>query len=79
MKMKYKKLVVAIQSATMTSLICSALPSYASDIELYKAPQTSQTTLMFMLDISGSMNPSSNDYSENRLQSVKDGMTILFK
>lgn len=79
MKMKYKKLVVAIQSATMTSLICSALPSHASDIELYKAPQTSQTTLMFMLDISGSMNPSSNDYSENRLQSVKDGMTILLK
>lgn len=79
MKMKYKKLVVAIQSAMMTSLICSALPSHASDIELYKAPQTSQTTLMFMLDVSGSMNPSSNSYSENRLQSVKDGMNILLK
>ncbi|OTG70173.1 pilus assembly protein PilY [Acinetobacter sp. ANC 4218] len=79
MKMKYKKLVVAIQSATMTSLICSALPSYASDIELYKAPKSSETTLMFMLDVSGSMNPGSNSYNENRLKSLKDGMITLLQ
>lgn len=79
MNLKYKKLVVAIQSAMMTSLICSALPSQASDIELYKAPKSSETTLMFMLDVSGSMNPESNTYRENRLKSLKDGMTVLLQ
>ncbi len=79
MKTKYKKIVVAIQTAFITSLVCSALPSYASDIELYKAPKSSQTTLMFMLDLSGSMNPGSNIYGENRLKSLKDGMTTLLQ
>ena len=63
----------------MTSLICLAMPGYASDIELYKAPQASETTLMFMLDVSGSMNPESNDYRENRLESLKNGMTSLLQ
>lgn len=79
MKTKYKKIVVAIETGVITSLICSALPSYASDIELYKAPKSSETTLMFMLDVSGSMKPDSNNYGENRLQSLKDGMTALLQ
>lgn len=73
MNMKYKKLVIAIQSAMMTSLICSALPSYASDIELYKSPQTTQTTLMFMMDVSGSMG------DEDRIGSLKRGMIKLLQ
>ena len=73
MNMKYKKLVIAIQSAMMTSLICSALPSYASDIELYKGPQTSQTTLMFMMDVSGSMG------DEDRIGNLKRGMIKLLQ
>jgi hypothetical protein len=52
-----KKLVVACQAATFTLVTSVAVTTQASDIELYKAPQTSQTTLMFMLDVSGSMNP----------------------
>lgn len=79
MKTKYKKIVVAIETGVITSLICLALPSYASDIELYKAPKSSETTLMFMLDVSGSMKPDSNNYGENRLQSLKDGMTALLQ
>lgn len=79
MKTKYKKITVIMHTAIMTSLICSALPSNASDIELYKAPQASETTLMFMLDVSGSMNPGSNTYNENRLRSLKDGMTTLLQ
>ncbi|WP_180084576.1 pilus assembly protein [Acinetobacter sp. YH12145] len=73
MNMKYKKLVIAIQSAMMTSLICSALPSYASDIELYKSPQTTQTTLMFMMDVSGSMG------DEDRIGNLKRGMIKLLQ
>lgn len=73
MKTKYKKIVVAIQTAFITSLVCSALPSYASDTELYKAPQSSVTTIMFMMDVSGSMD------GENRLTNLKSGMTKLLQ
>ncbi|WP_180183548.1 PilC/PilY family type IV pilus protein [Acinetobacter sp. YH01020] len=76
MNMKYKKLVIAIQSAMMTSLICSALPSHASDIELYKGPQASQTTLMFMMDVSGSMD-TKDDGVTTRLDHLKNGMKAL--
>jgi type IV pilus assembly protein PilY1 len=43
-----KKLVVACQAATFTLITSVAVTTQASDIELYKAPQTSQTTLMFI-------------------------------
>lgn len=88
MKTKYKKIVVAIETGVITSLICSALPSYASDIELYKAPQSSETTIMFMMDVSGSMNFCDNGSStpsvslctgsrKTRLDLLKEGMTNL--
>ena len=73
METKYKEIIVAIQTAFITSLVCSALPSYASDTELYKAPQTSVTTIMFMMDVSGSMD------GENRLTNLKSGMTKLLQ
>ncbi|CAM4184094.1 pilus assembly protein [Acinetobacter pragensis] len=88
MNMKYKKLVVAIQSAIMTSLICSALPSHASDIELYKSPQATQTTLMFMMDVSGSMDYCDNangtvnkdeGCTPNRISKLKQGMLQLLQ
>ncbi|WP_313564095.1 PilC/PilY family type IV pilus protein [Acinetobacter sp.] len=67
-----KKLVVACQAATFTLLTSVAVTTQASDIELYKAPQTSQTTLMFMLDVSGSMGGS-------RIRDLKKGMTTLLQ
>lgn len=88
MNMKYKKLVIAIQSAMMTSLICSALPSHASDIELYKGPQATQTTLMFMMDVSGSMDycdnangtvNKNNGCTPNRISKLKQGMLQLLQ
>ncbi|MEG2272845.1 MAG: PilC/PilY family type IV pilus protein [Acinetobacter sp.] len=75
---KLKKLIAALQAGAMTTLVCASLPSHASDTELYKAPQSSQTTLMFMLDVSGSM----NDYDgvgSSRLDRLKDGMTKLLQ
>jgi type IV pilus assembly protein PilY1 len=46
---------LSILSASITTLICSSVG--ASDIDIYKAPTTggSTTTLMMMLDVSGSM------------------------
>ncbi len=67
-----KKLVVACQAATFTLVTSVAVTTQASDIELYKAPQTSQTTLMFMLDVSGSMDGS-------RIRDLKKGMTTLLQ
>jgi type IV pilus assembly protein PilY1 len=47
---------LSILSASITALICSSV--YASDIDIYKAPTTGAgaTTVLFMLDKSGSMN-----------------------
>ncbi|MFW1938980.1 hypothetical protein ACG93P_00660 [Acinetobacter junii] len=51
------KFKVSAVAAAITSLICASLPSYAADIEIYKVPEDSvgTTTLMMMLDLSGSM------------------------
>ncbi|MCU4413775.1 pilus assembly protein PilY [Acinetobacter sp. WU_MDCI_Axc73] len=79
MKILFKKIGVVLQAIMMTTLICFSLPVSASDIEIYKAPQSSQTTLMFMLDTSGSMRADLNDYKENRLQNLKKGMITLLQ
>lgn len=53
-----KKIKVSGLAAAVTSLICTAIPmSYASDIEIYVPGTNAQgsTTIMFTLDISGSM------------------------
>ncbi|MGE8610442.1 MAG: hypothetical protein ACN6OA_17745, partial [Acinetobacter baumannii] len=46
---------LSILSASITALICSSVG--ASDIDIYKAPSTAAgaTTMLFMLDLSGSM------------------------
>ena len=46
---------LSILSASITALICSSV--YASDIDIYKAPPANAgaTTVMMMLDVSGSM------------------------
>ncbi len=75
------KIKVASHSGLVTALVCLAQPtsSFASDTELYRPPQDKDMTLMFMLDVSGSMKPDSNSYGENRIQSLKDGMIKLLQ
>ncbi len=76
------KFKVAMISAIVTSLICTSLPnSYASDIEIYKVPEDSvgSTTLMMMLDTSGSMawnmeNTSAASAGYSRLDILKRGL-----
>ena len=55
---KLKKMKVSAVAAAITTLICNSVPSYASDAEIYVVPanKVGATTLMMMLDISGSMN-----------------------
>lgn len=65
---------VSAITAAITSLVCASIPTYAADLEIYKVPEDSvgATTLMMMLDTSGSM--TSNNYNENRLLSLKNGL-----
>lgn len=62
-------------ASTVTAWVCISIPaSYATDIEIYKVPEDAvgSTTLMMMLDTSGSM--TSNNYNENRLLELKNGL-----
>ncbi|WP_333661274.1 PilC/PilY family type IV pilus protein [Acinetobacter sp.] len=79
--MKLKKLVVACQAAAMTMATSVAVSTQASDTELYKAPTKSETTLLFMLDVSGSMadNGSYDGTSQKRIDRLKEGMLKLLK
>ncbi|MEG2636250.1 MAG: hypothetical protein RSA09_06955 [Acinetobacter sp.] len=75
------KFKVATISATVTSLICASLPTtYASDIEIYKVPEDSvgTTTLMMMLDTSGSMTGTDGG-STTRMERLKRGLTDVLQ
>lgn len=69
-------------AAAVTTLLCVSLPSsYASDIEIYKVPEDSvgSTTLMMMLDTSGSMqwnmhNTTTASAGNSRLDILKKGL-----
>ena len=60
MKSFNKKVLSASVSMTMTLAICSAIPmSSASDIEIYSDSTKGKTSILLMLDTSGSMGISS--------------------
>ncbi len=50
-----KKALAVSLSALMTGFVFSATASYASDIEIYQQARSGNISLMFVLDISGSM------------------------
>ncbi len=56
---KYKQGLVTSLTALSTAMLCQTATTYASDIEIYKAPTSGGATLMFLLDLSGSMAGSS--------------------
>ncbi|QTD59331.1 hypothetical protein [Acinetobacter towneri] len=68
-------------AASITTLICSSVTSYAADLEIYKIPEnsTGTATLMLMLDTSGSMrwnmhNTSNASAGNSRLDILKKGL-----
>lgn len=78
-----KKINVTALSAMITTGICLAsYPVYASDIEIYKVPEESvgSTTLLFMLDTSGSMGTRDEGTGfPTRMEYLKQGMKdVLF-
>lgn len=61
---KYKQGLVTSLTALSTAMLCQTATTYASDIEIYKAPTTGGATLMLVLDMSTSMKqPSNSDKS----------------
>lgn len=69
------KFKVSAVAAAITSLICASIPSYAADIEIYKVPEDSvgTTTLLLMLDTSGSMD-SKDGGTTTRMERLKSGL-----
>lgn len=55
---KYKQGLVTSLTVLSTAMLCQTAETYASDIEIYKAPTNGGATLMFVLDLSGSMSQS---------------------
>jgi type IV pilus assembly protein PilY1 len=52
---KYKQGLVTSLTALSTAMLCHTAATYASDIEIYKAPTTGGASLMMVLDRSNSM------------------------
>ncbi|MDH1362874.1 PilC/PilY family type IV pilus protein [Acinetobacter johnsonii] len=52
---KYKQGLVTSLTALSTAMLCQTATTYASDIEIYKAPTMGGATLMLVLDMSSSM------------------------
>ena len=52
---KYKQGLVTSLTALSTAMLCQTATTYASDIEIYKAPTNGGATLMMVLDRSNSM------------------------
>ncbi len=71
-----EKVKVAGFASTITALVCASVPvSYASDIEIYKVPEDAvgSTTLMMMLDTSGSMSEKDGG-TTTRMQRLQKGL-----
>ena len=52
---KYKQGLVTSLTALSTAMLCQTAATYASDIEMYRAPTTGGAAVMMVLDVSGSM------------------------
>lgn len=66
-------------SAVMTALTCASTASFASDIEIYQEAKSGDISLMFMLDISNSMNEKDTGQTNSRWTLVKTAMTDLLQ
>ncbi len=73
------KLFAASIAAFCTSMIATSV-TQASDIDIYQEAKSGTITLMFMLDISGSMGGNSYDgTSQNRIARLKTAMNDLLR
>lgn len=74
---RLESLMVALLSSCLTVMMCLSMPSHASDIDIYQAAKQGDITLMFMIDISGSMTTVDFRGSGSRIDRVKTAMNDL--
>lgn len=75
-KKTYRRKLLATSVAAVCSMIFTTSVSQASDIEIYQQAKSGQITLLFMIDVSGSMDEKDGG-STTRLSRVKTAMTDL--
>ena len=75
-KKTYRRKLLATSIAAVCSMIFTTSVSQASDIEIYQQAKSGQITLLFMIDVSGSMDEKDGG-STTRLSRVKTAMTDL--
>ena len=81
-KKTYRRKLLATSVAAVCSMIFTTSVSQASDIDIYQQAKSGQITLMFMLDISGSMGENSGDIdgeSTDRMTRLKTAMLDLLQ
>lgn len=68
-------------AAAITSLVCVSIPAFAADLEIYVPGNSSQgaTTIMFLLDISGSMDTRSIEQDYGSICSRDNWGRIIFE
>lgn len=71
-----KPLTVAVIS-TFSSLVCLSTVSQATDLQIYAKPEGGQTTILLMLDNSGSMKFTDTGVTGTRLARLKAGVNDL--
>lgn len=74
---RYKVLAASV-AALSTALITTSV-TQASDIEIYQDAKSGDVTLMFMLDISGSMDNTDSGQSGSRMSRLKTAMIDLLQ
>lgn len=75
-KKTYRRKLLATSVAAVCSMIFTTSVSQASDIEIYQQAKSGQITLLFMIDVSGSMDEKDGG-STTRLSRVTTAMTDL--
>lgn len=76
----FNKIKIATFSAVLTTYVClGAMSSWASDLEIYKSGSdgSQNTTIQFLLDISGSMDTRSIETDFGTICSTKSGSTVF--
>ncbi|WP_180162866.1 hypothetical protein [Acinetobacter sp. YH12069] len=78
-KKSYRQKILATSIAAIyTGLVASSV-AQASDIDIYQEAKSGDITLMFVLDISGSMGNSDSGTTGSRIQRLKIAMTDLLQ
>lgn len=78
----YRRHVLATSIAAASTLLVMSSVTSASDIDIYQQAKSGQITLMFMLDISGSMGGNSgyiDGESTDRMTRLKTAMLDLLQ